>query len=134
MSLGLVSKANGWRGLVIGAWAVGIATLLIGGRYSLFIRARLWPLLLASLLILLLFLWAMIARPARPGSGRIQVATWVRGSLLLLPLLYMCNIYTGAAGSGLNSFALAKRSLGLDSTSGFAVVRRRLRRHDRRCR
>jgi len=118
MSLGFGSSANRWRSVVIGAWAAGIATLLIGGRYSLFIRARLRPLLLASLLILLLFLLAMIARPARAASGRIQVVTWVRGSLLLLPLLYMCNVYTGAAASGLNSFAFQKRSLGSDSMSG----------------
>jgi uncharacterized repeat protein (TIGR03943 family) len=118
MSLSFGSSANRWRGLVVAAWAAGIAVLLIGGRYSLFVRARLWPLLLASLLILLLFLLAMIARPAHAPSGRVQAATWVRGALLLLPLLYMCNIYTGAAASGLNSFALQKRSLGLDSMSG----------------
>jgi uncharacterized repeat protein (TIGR03943 family) len=37
--------------------------------------------------------------------------------MLLLPLLYMSTLLTGAAASGLNSFALQKRSLGLLSAT-----------------
>jgi putative membrane protein len=117
MNMGIGSSANRWRGVVLGMWAVGIAMLLIAGRYSLFIRAQLWPLLLGSLLILLFFLIAMIARPAHAASGRIRMATWIRGAMLLLPLLYMSNLVSGGAASGLNSFALEKRSLGLSSAS-----------------
>ena len=117
MSIGFGSWANRWRGVVLGAWAVGIGALLIVGRYSLFIRAQLWPLLLGTLLILLLFLLATIARPSHAGSGGIRMANWIRGGMLLLPLLYMSNLISGAAASGLNSFALQKRSLGLGSAA-----------------
>ncbi|MGA2231108.1 MAG: TIGR03943 family protein [Tepidisphaeraceae bacterium] len=110
-----------WRGLVLGVWALVLGSLLIFGRYTLFLRPQLWPLQLATLLILMFFLLAMIIRPAHAGSGRIRLAAWVRGGMLLLPLLYMSNLVSGAATSGLNSFALQKRSLGftsaLDSTS-----------------
>jgi uncharacterized repeat protein (TIGR03943 family) len=40
--------------------------------------------------------------------------------MLLLPLLYMSTLLTGAAASGLNSFALQKRSLGFTSASDSA--------------
>jgi uncharacterized repeat protein (TIGR03943 family) len=86
----------------------------MAGRYSLFIRATLWPLLLASVIILLFFLLAMVIRPAQ-GGGSITAGAWVRGGMLLLPVLYMCSLLSGAATSGLNSFALQKRSLGLGS-------------------
>jgi uncharacterized repeat protein (TIGR03943 family) len=108
--------ASRWRGLVLTAWAAGLALLLVVGRYALFIRATLWPLLLASTVILVLFVLAMIARGGG-GSKRVSAAGWLRGGMLLLPLLYMCSLLSGAAASGLNSFALQKRSIGLNSAS-----------------
>jgi uncharacterized repeat protein (TIGR03943 family) len=113
----LKSSISRWRGLVLGAWAIGLGVILIAGRYSLFIRASLWPLLLASVIILALFLLAMVARPAQGGAGRISAAGWVRGGMLLLPVLYMSSLLSGASASGLNSFALQKRSLGMGSGS-----------------
>jgi putative membrane protein len=117
MNGGFKTAASRWRGAVLGAWALGLVGILLAGRYSLFIRATLWPLLLGTLLIVLLFLVAMMIRPVHEGSGRIRAATWVRGAMLLLPLLYMSTLLTGAAASGLNSFALQKRSLGFNSAS-----------------
>jgi putative membrane protein len=102
-----------WRGLILFAWTASLALLLGFGRYSLFIRPALWPLILCNVIILMLFLIAMFVRPIHGGARRISAASWVRGGMLLLPLLYMGGMLTGAAASGLNSFALQKRSLGL---------------------
>jgi putative membrane protein len=102
-----------WRGLILFTWTAGLALLLGFGRYSLFIRPTLWPLILCNVLILLLFLVAMIVRPIHGGARPITAAGWVRGGMLLLPLAYMSILLSGAAASGLNSFALQKRSLGL---------------------
>lgn len=111
MSLGF--SASRWRGLILFVWTAGLALLLGLGRYSLFIRPTLWPLILCNVLILLLFLVAMIVRPIHGGSRRVTAAAWVRGGMMLLPLLYMSSLLSGAAASGLNSFALQKRSMGL---------------------
>jgi uncharacterized repeat protein (TIGR03943 family) len=92
-----------------------MAGILIAGKYALFIRAQLWPLLLGSAIMLILFLAAMILRPG--GRGKISGASWLRGLMLLLPLFYMANLLTGSAAAGLNSFALQKRSLGIDNAS-----------------
>jgi putative membrane protein len=115
------SATSRWRGVVLAAWAVGIGALLVLGRYSLFIRAELWPLLLATMLILVLFLLSMIARPKRGGS-RIKPAAWIQGAMLLLPLLFMSDLLTGNAASGLNSVALQKRSLGFDAASDSMAI------------
>jgi putative membrane protein len=117
MSGGFKTPASRWRGAVLGAWALGLIGILAAGRYSLFIRATLWPLLFATLLIVLLFIVAMMIRPVHDGGGRIRAANWIRGAMLLLPLLYMCTLLTGAAASGLNSFALQKRSLGFTAAA-----------------
>jgi uncharacterized repeat protein (TIGR03943 family) len=115
-------SAGRWRALVLTAWMVGLALLLGFGRYSLFIRAQLWPLVLCNVLILLLFVIAMIFRPIHGSSNRITPTGWVRGGMLLLPLLYMSSLLSGAAASGLNSFALQKRSLGLGSGLDFQAI------------
>jgi putative membrane protein len=112
MSLG--SSASRWRWVVLSAWAAGLIALLGMGRYMLFVRAGLWPLLLASLAILLLFMVAMMIRPAE--HGKLRAGTWLRGALLMLPLLYMLPVLCGSASSGLTSFALDKRSLDEDGT------------------
>jgi uncharacterized repeat protein (TIGR03943 family) len=102
-----------WRGLILFAWTASLGLLLGFGRYSLFIRPTLWPLILCNVVVLLLFLIAMFVRPVHGGARGISAASWVRGGMLLLPLLYMGSMLTGAAASGLNRFALQKRSLGL---------------------
>ena len=119
-------SAGRWRALVLTAWVVGLALLLGFGRYSLFIRAQLWPLALCNVLILLLFLIAMAVRPVHGGSNRISPAGFVRGGMLLLPLLYMSSLLSGAAASGLNSFALGKRSIrkvAIDQPDRAAAIR-----------
>ena len=113
MSLGL--SAGRWRGLILIAWTAGLALLLGFGRYSLFIRAQLWPLVLCNVLILLLFLVAMVIRPIHGGSRRITAGAWVRGGMLLLPLLYMASLLSGAAQAGLDSQAFKTKWLGSTS-------------------
>jgi putative membrane protein len=100
---------------------VGLAAILLAGKYSLFIRAELWPLLLASVIILALFLIAMFIRPRQSGAGTVSAATWVRGGMILLPVIYMGSLISGSAASGLNSFALQKRSLGLGAADSFSI-------------
>ncbi len=112
-------SAGKFRGLVLTAWTLGLALLLGFGRYSLFIRSTLWPLVLCNILILALFLIAMFFRPVHGAARPISLAAWVRGGMLLLPLLYMGSLVFGDAASGLNSFALQKRSLGLGASSSF---------------
>lgn len=107
--------------MVLGVWAVGIMGLLIAGKYALFIRAGLWPLLLASLLILVCFLIAMAIKRAESGNY-IRLTSWVRGLLLILPLFYLATLMSGSAASGLNSFALEKRSLDINGTSNLLLA------------
>jgi putative membrane protein len=116
MSGALTTSSSRWRATVLGGWTAGLAAILIAGRYSLFIRAELWPLLLASVIILALFLIAMFARPGH-GTGRVSAGAWVRGGMILLPIIYMGSLMSGSAASGLNSFALQKRSLGLGTST-----------------
>jgi putative membrane protein len=91
------------------------------GKYALFIRAQLWPLLLASLIILVLFLGAMMIAQAE-GGRKILAQGWVRGLLLILPLLYLATLMSGSAASGLNSFALEKRELSADGSDMLAAA------------
>ena len=105
---------NRLRVSVLTIWAIGLAVLLGAGRYSLFIRAQLWPLLLATLLMFVLLLLAMVARRGT-AAPRASAAAWVRSALLLLPLAYMFPLMSRASSSGLNSFALQKRSLGMNT-------------------
>ena len=104
---------NQLRLFVFTIWSAGLAALLLLGRYSLFIRAQLWPLLLGTLLMFVLFLVAMGIRRRRGASA--TAAAWARSLLLLLPLAYVFPLMSRASASGLNSFALQKRSLGLSS-------------------
>lgn len=107
---------NRLRIVVLSFWAAGLAALLIAGRYSLFIRAQLWPLLLGTVLMFVLFLIAMFLRRNTAAPRKATAAVWLRSALLLLPLAYMLLMMSDkASASGLNSFALRKRTQGLDS-------------------
>ena len=66
----LTTSSSRWRATVLGGWTVGLTAILIAGRYSLFIRAELWPLLLASVIILALFIVAMFLRRRMAGASR----------------------------------------------------------------
>ncbi len=107
---------NRLRVAILGIWIAGLATLLIAGRYSLFIRAELWPLLLATTVMFGLLLVAMISRIGK-AVGSVSPAAVLQGAMLMLPLAYMASTATGSAASGLNSFALQKRSLGVNNVS-----------------
>jgi putative membrane protein len=105
------SPSTRWRGLVLGIWTIGLAAILVLGRYRLFLRPGLWPMQLATAAILFLFLLAMIVRHGT-GARKITLAAWVRGGMLLLPLLYMSSLLSGAS---LNSVAAGMRYM--DSAS-----------------
>jgi len=105
---------NRLRAIILGAWTLGLPVLFIGRRYSLFIRAQLWPLLLASTIILALFIVAMCIR--RASSHKLKLADWVRAGMLLLPLLYLGSLITGASASGLNSYAFRNKSMGFSDS------------------
>lgn len=114
---------NRLRIVVLVVWTVGLAAVLAAGRYPLFVRAELWPLLLGTLVMFGLFLATTFG--LKRGAGRpASAAVWARSLLLLLPLAYMVPLMSTASGSGLNGFALRKRSLGLstgpDATPGSA--------------
>ena len=105
---------NRLRIAVLVIWTIGLSALLAAGRYSLFIRGSLWPLLFGTVVMFVLFLITTVT--TRRGPGRpATAAVWARSSLLLLPLAYMFPLMSASAASGLNSFALHKRSLGLET-------------------
>jgi putative membrane protein len=104
------------RIVVMAAWGTGLCVLLAAGKYSLFIRAELWPLLLGTVVMFLLFLVSMFAVRGTSQRKGIRPAAWLQVGMLLLPLLYMFSTISGAsASSGLNSFAFHKRSLGANA-------------------
>jgi uncharacterized repeat protein (TIGR03943 family) len=88
-----------------------LAWLLLSGEFVSFIRVGLWPLLAGGLLLMLLFFLAMLIRLIRsePVEGNIA-GRWMSAAIILLPLVYIA----GTPSSGLDSHALAKRSLGLE--------------------
>jgi putative membrane protein len=101
---------------VMAAWGIGLGALLVVGKYSLFIRAELWPLLLGTVVMFLLFLVSMFAVRSNSPKRGIRPAAWLQAGMLLLPLLYMGSTISGAdASSGLNGFAFHKRSLGANA-------------------
>lgn len=116
------SLANFLRLLILGVWIVGLIWLLGGARYQMFIQARLWPLFVGAIALLMLFFAAAYARAGRPashGSGG-----WERGgqvALLLLPLIHML---VGAASGGLGSDAFRQRSVAGQSGPGLGTPAR----------
>lgn len=104
------------RAVTLTAWGIGLAVLLVARRYSLFIRAELWPLLAGTLVMFLLFLLAMFVLRGSAKRKAIRPAALLQSGMLLLPLLYMFTTMSGsAAASGLNQFAFQKRSLGANA-------------------
>ena len=107
------------RVCVLGLWTAGILGLLVVGRYALFIRAGFWPLMLGTALLFGLFLFTTIVR--RGATKRPATASaWARSAMLVLPLVYMLPLMTGASARGLNHYALQKRSLGFDGQDSSA--------------
>jgi uncharacterized repeat protein (TIGR03943 family) len=104
-----------WRFFILGAWALGVAVLRLGHHYTLFIRPELWPLLLGSFIILTLFLAAMFIR--HTSARRVALADWIRGGMLLLPLLYLGSLITSANASGPNVYQLQTKTLGWSNTT-----------------
>jgi putative membrane protein len=96
------------RLFVLGAWVLGLAWLLSGTRYANFIHINLWPLLVATLGLLGVFVAATFWRVERGGdTGRLTPAAWVQAGMLVLPLIYMA---IGASDANLGTRAFAQRS------------------------
>lgn len=113
---------------MLAAWVLGISWLLGNNRYQSFIRAELWPLLAAGLVMLLLFLIGVYARLMHSSShGHAPTNRWSQAGLMLLPLLYMV---VAAAPGGLGSYAFQQRYIGTAQPSGASAGRTELKKND----
>lgn len=113
---------------MLAAWVLGISWLLGNHRYQAFIRAELWPLLAAGLVMLLLFLIGVYARLTHSSShGHAPTNRWSQAGLMLLPLLYMV---VAAAPGGLGSYAFQQRYIGPAQPSGASAGRTELKKND----
>ncbi len=107
----------GLPGLIVIGWILGLMWLLGHGRYQAFLRADLWPLLLAAMFGFVVLLMALSTDDARdPGCGQcgkpMRLMRWLQAGMLLLPLWYA---FTGATGYTLGGDAFAQRWVHMDS-------------------
>ena len=97
--------ANIIRAVVIIAWVLGMVWLLEDDRYRWFIRAELWPLLLAALVMLMLFAFPVLLRRKVTSTGGTTLQRLATAGIMILPLVYLIS----APASGLDSYAFTKR-------------------------
>ena len=88
-------------------WLYAYYWLLEGGRYKAFIQPKLWPLLFLALILLLMFTAAFISQFSLRSKTTIHFDAWIKGAILLVPVLFLWNIY----GQSLGTDAFAKREL-----------------------
>jgi len=94
------------------AWLAVFVWLLGGGRYTAYLHPSLWPFVLLAAALSLAFLLSVLLHRPSPHGVLSGGETWLRGSLLVLPLVFM-----GAAREHtLGTYALQKRSIGLTTT------------------
>lgn len=104
-------------GLVSFGWILGLMWLLGHGRYQAFLRADLWPLLLATMCGFFFFLMALSTNQSK-GCGCAhdvnskRLTRWIQAGFLLLPLWYA---FTGASGYTLGADAFAQRWVHMDA-------------------
>jgi uncharacterized repeat protein (TIGR03943 family) len=91
-------------------WLDAYYWLLEGGRYKAFIQPKLWPLLILALILLLMFVAAFISQFSLRSSSGIQLDTWIKALILIVPVLFLWTIY----GQSLGTDAFAKRALNPD--------------------
>lgn len=104
-------------GLVSFGWILGLMWLLGHGRYQAFLRADLWPLLLAAMCGFLFFLMAASTnQPKDCGCGHgvkpKRLTRWIQAGFLLLPLWYA---FASASGYTLGADAFAQRWVHMDA-------------------
>lgn len=91
------------------AWLAVFVWLLGGGRYRAYLHPSLWPFVLLAVVLSLAFLLSVLLHRPSPHGVLSGEETWLRGALLLLPLVFM-----GAAREhALGTYALQKRRIGL---------------------
>jgi putative membrane protein len=88
-------------------WLDAYYWLLESGRYKAFIQPKLWPLLILALMLLLAFTAAFISRFSLKPKIPIQFDTWLKGTILIIPVFFLWTIY----GQSLGADAFAKREL-----------------------
>jgi uncharacterized repeat protein (TIGR03943 family) len=103
-------------------WLDAYYWLLEGGRYKAFIQPKLWPLLILALLLLLAFTAAFISQFSLKSKISFQFDAWVKGAILIVPVLFLWTIY----GQSLGTDAFAKRELNLDQIATKGVSNRLL--------
>jgi putative membrane protein len=105
----------------LAVWAVVITTLLVSGKYQLYLIPQLWPLLVMGVVILVT---AFIARVTlrgvhSHGPALNRNSLLVRTGLLVLPLLYLASVH----GESLGSHAFNKRQvLGLPDPTRLSTL------------
>jgi putative membrane protein len=107
----------GVPGLIMIGWILGLMWLLGHGRYQAFLRADLWPLLLAAICGFLFFLIALSTNQLQ-GCGcdhsvkPKRLTRWIQAGFLLLPLWYA---FAGASSYTLGAKAFAQRWVHMDA-------------------
>jgi len=96
-------------------WLFFYLLMLSGGNYRAFLQARFWVLMALGAAITGLYMASCLARKPFTGRGNGfgEGGTWVRASLLILPILFVWNAW----GSGLGTYALSKRFIQLTSVA-----------------
>jgi len=101
-----VDSRTGKR-VVLTSWATITAWLLLSGRYQVFLRPEFSFLLSLQLGILLILLVGTFFEKSWPRHGKHGRSSWLRLTVLLLPLCYLVVVQ----GTSLGSHALKNRSV-----------------------
>jgi putative membrane protein len=120
MKLRAISTGRLVQAGVLLAWLGTYLWLLAGNRYQEYLAPALRPLLVGALVVLAVLSIAAMLPAARAQHSARGVTIWVRGVIMILPLLYMGASHNYA----LDSYAAGKRSLGATRIPGNAIIRR----------
>jgi hypothetical protein len=88
-------------------WGITLLWLLASGRYTSFLAAAFWPLVLVGALLCGAFFTAVYVRPR--GHASTPEAAWLGGAVLAVPLIYAILVAdeTVSAGTGFADRVLA---------------------------
>ncbi|MBT8372789.1 MAG: TIGR03943 family protein, partial [Deltaproteobacteria bacterium] len=77
----------------------------------------LWPLLILTLILLLLYIAAFISHFSRESGGILKFERWLQAAILFVPVVFLWAVY----GQSLGTDALAKRALDTNQPSSFSA-------------
>lgn len=103
-------------------WLAACYWLLEAGRFKAFIQPKLWPLLILTLILLLLYIAAFISHFTLESGGILKFERWLQAAILFVPVVFLWAVY----GQSLGAHALAKRALNTNqpfSVSGIGLQR-----------